>query len=101
MNFDINFTLFSASDLKELFDLKTDLKKVNLMKTSQLEKNGLTLLVSGATNKGINDELILKKWLQNNWIYTVDKKYRLDIMEPIKQQHLEFNGLFRGRKMEI
>lgn len=88
-------------ELEELFDFKT--MQIKIRKSPVPIASSLNLLLSGGQNKGIGfrdkDEVVLKKWL-HNWIYTLDKKFRLDPMSVSKQQHLDFEEMFRSRKMK-
>jgi len=83
--------------LKELFDIQPIIPKKNPALVSSLN-----ILVSGGqNNKTIisKDDIVLKKWL-HNWVYTLDKRFRLDPMSVSKQQHLDFEEMFRSRKMK-
>jgi len=82
--------------LKDLFDFKPSAPKKNSLGVL----SSLNLLVSGGQNKPIKDELVLKKWL-HNWVYTLDRSYRLDLISVSKQQHVEFEELFTGRKIKF
>lgn len=72
-------------------------------KTAAALSSSLNMLVSGGQplkSMVLRDEVVLKKWL-HNWVYSLDRKFRLDPISVTKQQHLDFEELFRGRKMKL
>lgn len=44
------------------------------------------------------DNVVLKKWL-HDWVYIIDKRYRFNMISLSKEQHLEFDELFDGKKL--
>ena len=86
-------------ELQELFDMKPIMSKKNAATLA----SSLNMLVSGGQKNQsmiLRDEVVLKKWL-HNWVYSLDRKFRLDPMSVAKQQHLDFEEMFRGRKMKF
>ena len=86
--------------MKELFLSKPAASKKNQAQLGVLSSLNLLVSGSGNQNKPVKDEIILKKWL-HNWVYTLDKTYRLDLMAVAKQYHTNIDELFKGYKINL